>query len=76
MATTTNGTTATNGHTPKLTFYTNHGCPWAQRAQITLKELKLPYEEVLIDLSRPRDEWYLKINPVKCPCQLYCRIPS
>ena len=45
------------------TFYTNHACPWAHRAAITLKELDLPYEEVIIPLDRPRDEWYLKINP-------------
>jgi len=53
----------TNGTTPKITLYTNHGCPWAHRAHITLKELGLPYDEVIIDLDRPRDEWYLKINP-------------
>ena len=28
-----------------------------------LKELGLPYEEVIIPLDRPRDEWYLKVNP-------------
>lgn len=50
--------------TPSVKFYTNLGCPWAQRAQITLKELNIPYEEVLIDLDVPREEWYLKINPV------------
>lgn len=55
---------ATDGVTPKITLYTNHGCPWAHRAHIALKELQLPYEEVIIDLDRPRDEWYLKINPV------------
>jgi len=33
-------------------------------AHIALKELQLSYEEVIIDLDRPRDEWYLKINPV------------
>ncbi|MCJ1398254.1 hypothetical protein MMC11_001451 [Xylographa trunciseda] len=63
MATTTTSTPATNGLSPKITLYTNHSCPWAHRAHITLKELNLPYEEVIIDLDRPRDEWYLKINP-------------
>ncbi|KAF2642639.1 thioredoxin-like protein [Massarina eburnea CBS 473.64] len=49
---------------PKITFYTNHGCPWAHRAQITIKELGLPYEEVIIDLTKPREPWYLKeVNP-------------
>ncbi|KAF2170031.1 hypothetical protein M409DRAFT_51803 [Zasmidium cellare ATCC 36951] len=58
--------TATNGHavaSPKITLYTNHGCPYAHRAHITLEELKLPYEEVLIDLNTPRPQWYLDINP-------------
>ncbi|KAF2149369.1 hypothetical protein K461DRAFT_296843 [Myriangium duriaei CBS 260.36] len=58
MAAAVNGTSS-----PSITFYTNRGCPWAQRAQITLKELKLPYEEVTIDLNTPREDWYLKINP-------------
>jgi glutathione S-transferase len=25
--------------------------------------LKLPFEEVIIDLDRPRDPWYLEVNP-------------
>lgn len=64
---TTNGASApaTNGLSPKITLYTNHGCPWAQRAHIVLKELNLPYEEVIIDLDVPRSDWYLKINPVR-----------
>merc|ERR1712014_342113 len=41
----------------------NHGCPWAQRAHIVFKELGLPYEEVIIDLEKPREPWYLEINP-------------
>jgi glutathione S-transferase len=28
-----------------------------------LKELGLPYEEVIIDLGKPREPWYLEINP-------------
>ncbi|SMQ48531.1 unnamed protein product [Zymoseptoria tritici ST99CH_3D7] len=48
---------------PKIVFYTNHGCPYAHRADITLRELDLPYEEVLIDLDSPRPQWYLDINP-------------
>ncbi len=53
-----------NGISPKITLYTNHACPWAHRAHIALKELGLPYEEVIIDLDTPREAWYLKINPV------------
>lgn len=52
----------------EITLYTNHGCPWAHRAHIILKELGLEYKEVIIDLERPRDEWYLKINPVSAFC--------
>ncbi|KAF2277178.1 glutathione-S-transferas-like protein omega 1 [Westerdykella ornata] len=48
---------------PKITFYTNHRCPWAHRAHIVIKELGLPYEEVIIDLDKPREPWYLEVNP-------------
>ncbi|ORY13023.1 glutathione-S-transferas-like protein omega 1 [Clohesyomyces aquaticus] len=54
---------ATNGTTPKITLYTNHRCPWAHRAHIVIKELGLPYEEVIIDLETPREPWYLEVNP-------------
>ncbi|TKA63127.1 hypothetical protein B0A49_09131, partial [Cryomyces minteri] len=59
-----------NGIPPKITLYTNHLCPYAQRAHIALKELDLPYEEVIIDLDRPREQWYLDLNPVRGPFQL------
>ncbi|GAM89824.1 hypothetical protein ANO11243_078630 [Dothideomycetidae sp. 11243] len=55
-------TTATRASS-NIKFYTNPNCPWAQRAQIALKELDVPYEEEIIDLGTPRPEWYLKINP-------------
>lgn len=29
-----------------------------------MKESGLEYEEVIIDLNKPRDPWYLEINPV------------
>jgi len=64
--TTTSTTTATNGSLeggPEITLYTNHGCPWAHRAHIALKELGLSYKEVIIDLDTPREQWYLEINP-------------
>ncbi|CAD0086469.1 unnamed protein product [Aureobasidium vineae] len=48
---------------PKIKFYTNHRCPYAHRVNITLRELKLPFEEVVIDLDVPRPQWYLDINP-------------
>jgi glutathione S-transferase len=57
MATTANGTA------PNITLYTNHRCPWAHRSHIVIKELGLPYEEVIIDLDKPREPWYLDVNP-------------
>ncbi|KAI9761834.1 MAG: hypothetical protein M4579_000774 [Chaenotheca gracillima] len=60
---TTNGS-STDNYTPgKLTLYTNHYCPWAYRVHIALEELKIPFDEVIIDLGKPREEWYLKVNP-------------
>ncbi|KIW17769.1 hypothetical protein PV08_04964 [Exophiala spinifera] len=59
-------TTTTNGHsasTPEIILYTNYSCPWAHRAHVVLRELGLPYKEEIIDLDRPRDPWYLKVNP-------------
>lgn len=65
MASNGTTTTATNGSGgPEIILYTNHGCPWAHRAHIALKELGLSYKEVIIDLDRPREPWYLEINPV------------
>jgi glutathione S-transferase len=49
---------------PKIILYTNRGCPWAHRAHIALKESGLDYEEVTIDLNKPREPWYLDVNPV------------
>lgn len=50
---------------PHIVLYTNHRCPYAHRAHIALLELGLPYEEVIIDLDKPREPWYLKVNPVR-----------
>ncbi|KAM5350820.1 hypothetical protein ACJ41O_007325 [Fusarium nematophilum] len=47
----------------ELVLYTSHGCPWAHRAHIALKELNLPFTEVAVDLNAPRSPEYLKINP-------------
>jgi len=46
-----------------ITFYTYHGCPYAHRVHIALNELGLPFKEVAIDLDKPREPWYLQINP-------------
>ncbi|KAF2432919.1 thioredoxin-like protein [Tothia fuscella] len=48
---------------PSITLYTNHGCPYAHRAHIALKESGLEFEEVIIDLDKPREPWYLEVNP-------------
>ncbi|KAI2464268.1 glutathione S-transferase domain-containing protein [Annulohypoxylon bovei var. microspora] len=48
---------------PKIKLYTNHACPWAHRAHISLAELQLPFDEEIIDLAAPRTAEYLKINP-------------
>ncbi|CAG9948566.1 unnamed protein product [Clonostachys rosea f. rosea IK726] len=48
----------------KITLYTCHICPWAHRIYIVLSELGLPFEEVEIDLGRPRDPSILKLIPV------------
>ena len=50
---------------PKIILYTNHACPWAHRAHIALRESGLQYEEVIIDLNKPREPWYLEVNPVR-----------
>lgn len=57
----------------KLALYTHHGCPWAHRAHIILKELGLEYEETIIDLEKPREEWYLKLNEVRSTLSIFGR---
>ncbi|CAZ83122.1 unnamed protein product [Tuber melanosporum] len=46
-----------------ITLYTSRICPWAHRAHIALAELGLDFKEVTIDLMKPREPWYLEINP-------------
>ncbi|KAJ5663484.1 hypothetical protein N7507_004215, partial [Penicillium longicatenatum] len=43
-------------------LYTAHHCPWAQRAQIALRELDLEFETVLVNINIPRTPEYLAIN--------------
>lgn len=57
---------------PKIILYTYHGCPWAHRAHIALKETGLDYEEVIVDISKPREPWYLEVNPVRLPLRFFC----
>jgi len=48
---------------PSITLYTYHGCPYAHRVHIALKELGLDFKQIPIDLDKPREPWYLQINP-------------
>ncbi|KAL5407844.1 hypothetical protein PMIN06_006347 [Paraphaeosphaeria minitans] len=54
---------AVNTKLLRFILYTDHSCPFAHRAHIVAKELGLQYDEVIIDLNKPREPWYLKINP-------------
>jgi len=38
-------------------------CPFAQRTQIHLELLGLPYEIENLDICKPRPEWFLALNP-------------
>ncbi|KAL1621829.1 hypothetical protein SLS54_005352 [Diplodia seriata] len=51
------------GIPPKITFYTYPDCPWCQRVHFILTELKIPVEQIIINLDEPRPQWYLDINP-------------
>ncbi|RVD87972.1 uncharacterized protein DFL_002172 [Arthrobotrys flagrans] len=46
-----------------ITLYSNPGCPYVHRTLTTLHELSIPFTPSFIDLSTPRPESYLKINP-------------
>ncbi|KAF9472328.1 hypothetical protein BDN70DRAFT_868509 [Pholiota conissans] len=46
----------------QITLYTAKICPWAHRAELALKESKLPYTRYEIDLKN-KPEWYApKVN--------------
>ncbi|KIV98899.1 uncharacterized protein PV09_09345 [Verruconis gallopava] len=48
---------------PKITLYTSDTSVYGHRVSILLLHLRVPYEKVLIPLDRPRERWYLEINP-------------
>ncbi|KKA29786.1 hypothetical protein TD95_005478, partial [Thielaviopsis punctulata] len=55
-----------------ITIYLSTCCPWCRRVLAVLKEVGAHYEVVSIDLTLPRPEWYLKINPKgQVPTLLY-----
>ncbi|KAK8088081.1 glutathione S-transferase [Apiospora hydei] len=49
--------------TDKIILYTNHTCTWANRADVVLAELGVPFEERIINVDGPRPPEFLKINP-------------
>lgn len=46
-----------------LTIYSVAACPYAQRTRILLHHKGLKADLVEIDLSKPRPDWFLKMNP-------------
>ncbi|KAF3769317.1 thioredoxin-like protein [Cryphonectria parasitica EP155] len=52
-----------NSNNNKLILYTNHTCTWANRANVALTELGVPFEERIINVDGPRPAEFLKLNP-------------
>ena len=50
------------------TLYTYYNSPFAERVHIVLAELRIAFDEVIVDLTKPREEWFLKISPVRFLC--------
>ena len=48
---------------PTLTLVSHLLCPYVQRAAIALREKKVPFERVVIDLANKPD-WFVKISPL------------
>ncbi len=51
--------TADNG----IKIYSMWACPYAQRTRILLELKQLPYQVIEIDLTKPRPDWFLALNP-------------
>jgi|SRR5690625_1000044 len=47
----------------KLTIYSIAACPYAQRTRMLLELKSIPFELVEIDITRPRPDWFLQLNP-------------
>ncbi|KAH6684811.1 thioredoxin-like protein [Plectosphaerella plurivora] len=47
----------------RIILYTAHHCPFAHRVQIAIRELQLPFEEELVDITVPRTKEFLAVNP-------------
>lgn len=46
-----------------IKIYSMWACPYAQRTRILLEFKGLPYQMVEIDLTKPRPDWFLALNP-------------
>lgn len=47
-----------------LELYSMAVCPFAQRARIMLRLKDIDFDLTEIDITRPRPDWFLKINPL------------
>lgn len=46
-----------------IRIYSMWACPYAQRTRILLELKQLPYQLVEVDLTKPRPDWFLALNP-------------
>jgi glutathione S-transferase len=46
-----------------IKIYSMAVCPFAQRTRMLLKLKRIPFEVHEIDISKPRPDWFLRINP-------------
>jgi glutathione S-transferase len=53
----------TSAEIPQLTLISHALCPYVQRSIITLKELKIEYKRIDIDLNDP-PKWFLELSPL------------
>ncbi|KAJ5952326.1 uncharacterized protein N7479_010739 [Penicillium vulpinum] len=49
--------------TPKIKLYTHPLSPWSHRVHIALDALEVPYEQEIVDITKPRTPEYLEVNP-------------
>lgn len=45
-------------------LYSLAACPFAQRTRILLRLKEIPFELTEIDFSKPKPDWFLKLNPL------------
>lgn len=48
---------------PPIKIYSMAVCPFAQRTRMLLLLKQIPFDVVEIDISKPRPDWFLAINP-------------